>query len=80
MAKRENFKISYNGQEVIKHAWNSANREVEAIIREIARQEGVIYYLQDKESVKEDRYSFVRGHRTWATSAGKTIRFDIEKV
>lgn len=77
--KRENFTITYNGEQVIKHKWNSSLREIEAIVRQIARDECAVYNLIDKESTKGET-GFVAGYRTWQSTSGKTIRFDIKKV
>lgn len=54
--KRENFLItSTEGHEVIKYKWNSSNRAVEDIIREIARSEGTYWELVDSQSNKEGK-------------------------
>lgn len=78
--KRENFLItSTDGHKVIKFKWNSAKREVENLIGEVAQTEGVSYHLVDSESVKEGLYH-VKGSRTWKSTEGKVIVFTIEKV
>lgn len=78
--KRENFLItSSDGHNVIKFKWNSANREVENLIGEVAKAKGVDYHLVDSESVKEGFYH-VKGSRTWKSVDGKVVVFTIEKV
>lgn len=82
--KREQFQItSSEGHNVIKSKWNSANREVERLIGEIANEEGVTYRLIDSESVKEGFYH-VSGIRVWATGEtlhnAKEITFFIKKI
>lgn len=64
MAKQENFKISFNGKEIIKHKWNSSIRETEFLIGEIAKSEKTIYKLVNSESIKEG-FGFVKGFREW---------------
>jgi len=76
--KRENYIISYNGQTVIKHKWNSAIREIESIVREMAKAEGVFYSLLSSDSIKGE-YGFIRGSRIWEGSNGKVLHFTIEK-
>lgn len=78
--KRENFLItSTDGHNVVKFKWNSANREVENLIGEVAQVEGVNYHLVDSESVKEG-FNHVKGSRTWKSVDGKVVVFTIEKV
>lgn len=78
--KREHFLItSTNGHNVIKFKWNSANREVESLIGEVAKSEGINYHLVDSKSVKEGAYH-VKGSRTWKSTDGKVVVFTIEKV
>lgn len=78
MAKRENFKISFDGKEVIKHKWNSSIRETESLIGKIAKAEKTTYNLVNSESIKEG-FGFVSGFREWKGDNGKIIRFIIEK-
>lgn len=78
--KRENFLItSTDGHNVVKFKWNSANREIENLIGEVAQAEGVKYHLVDSESVKEG-FNHVKGSRTWKSVDGKVVVFTIEKV
>lgn len=79
--KREEFLItSTAGHSVIKHKWNSANREIERIMGEIAQAEGKTYRLIDSQSEKQGFYH-VSGSRTWATELGsKEITFFITKI
>lgn len=79
MATRENFRISFNGQEVIKHKWNSACREVERLIGEIAKQENSSYSLVDSSSVKVG-FHHVKGTRSWLGDNNRLVQFIIEKV
>lgn len=82
--KREEFLItSTEGHNVIKYKWNSANREVERLIGEIAKTEGRDYRLIDSQSEKEDFYH-ISGVRVWGTGVtlhdAKEISFFITKV
>lgn len=82
--KREQFQItSSEGHDVIKSKWNSANREVEHLIGEIANEEGVTCRLVDSESVKEGFYH-ISGVRVWGTGETlhntKEITFYINKI
>jgi hypothetical protein len=76
--QRENFKISYNGIEVIKHKWNSACREVERLIGEIAQEQGKTFRLVKQHSEKEG-FGHVVGIRVWQ-SDDSIVLFTIEKV
>lgn len=78
MAKRENFTIKYNGQEIVKHAWNASIRETEKIVGQIAKEEQTIYNLTDSQSFKEG-FSHVHGHRVWTGDNGKSVTFVINK-
>ena len=79
MAKRENFIVKMNGVEVaVKHAWNSAVRETEWQIGEVANNAGCEYRLTSHSSVKEGFY-FTSGVRVWEGQDGQTVRFTIEK-
>lgn len=78
--KREEFLItSTDGHEVVKFKWNSANREVEGLVKELANTEQTTYHLIDKESVKEG-FNHVKGSRTWKSVNGKVVVFNIQKV
>ena len=82
--KRESFSItSTEGHNVIKHKWNSANREVERIVGEIANDECRDYRLIDSKSEKEGFYH-VSGVRVWGTGItlhdSKQISFFITKI
>jgi len=82
--KREEFLItSTEGHNVIKNAWNSANREVEKLVGEIAKSEGRDYRLIDSKSEKEGFYH-VSGVRVWGTGVtlhdAKEISFFITKI
>ena len=81
MAQRENFIITTNtGLTVVKHKWNSANREVENMIREIAKSEHTIYNLVDSVSIKDGDFNYhIKGSRTWQGNNGNTVIFNIEK-
>ena len=78
--KRKNFKISWDGHTEIAHAYNSAQRKVEAIIREIARNEDTHYYLVAKNSIKDkNMMDTISATRTWESKNGKKIMFTIER-
>lgn len=77
--KRDVFTISYQGRSVIKSKWNSARREVENIIRDIARTEGAIYERISDNSIKEGAYH-IKGAIAWRSGTGKVINFTIEKT
>lgn len=78
--KREQFLItSTDGHEVIKFKWNSASREVETLVKELANTEQTTYNLIDKESIKEG-LNHVRGSRTWKSVDGRVVVFNIEKI
>lgn len=78
--KRENFEIKFNGNVVIKHKWNSAIKEVENLIREIARTEQTIYELVESVSTKIDAWHFGNGVRVWKGRNNKTVSFTITKI
>lgn len=79
--KREQFLItSTQGHNVVKYKWNTANREVEKMVGEIAIQEDKTYRLIDSKSEKVGFY-FVSGVRVWATDHdSKEISFFITKI
>lgn len=78
--KRENFLItSTEGHEVIKFKWNSANREVENLIGEVAKNEGSNWNLVESESEKQG-FHHISGVRVWERKDGKRISFFITKV
>lgn len=78
--KREQFLItSTEGHKVIKYKWNSANREVEALIAEIADQECSHWSLIESESQKTGKFH-TSGVRVWKRTDGKRISFFITKV
>lgn len=82
--KRGEFLItSTEGHSVVKHKWNSANREVERLIGEIAQAEGRTYRLIESESEKQGFYH-VSGVRVWGTGVtlhdSKEISFFITKI
>lgn len=78
--KRDNFIItSIVGHSIVKHTWNSANRTVEALAKELASDEDTIYRLTASESVKEGFYH-VSGHRVWTSDkSGLAVVFTITK-
>jgi hypothetical protein len=79
--KREEFLItSTEGHNVVKNKWNSANREVERLVGEVAQVEGADYRLTDSKSEKTGFYH-VSGVRVWTRkSDGKEISFFITKI
>lgn len=79
--KRENFEISFNGETMIKHKWNSSIRAIESKIREIATADGpgTTYNLVDSVSNKTGFYH-TSGSRTWERQDGKRIIFTISKL
>ncbi|UOL48854.1 hypothetical protein [Pseudomonas phage Astolliot] len=78
--KRENFEISFEGQTIIKHKWNSSIRAIESKIREIADAERpATYSLVDSVSNKTGFYH-TSGSRTWERQDGKRIIFTIKKL
>lgn len=80
MAKRKNFKISYEGNEVIKHAYNSSILEIEKIVWEIARKERQSYYLTESTREENEFKRGVKATRKWTAEDGKTIVFVIEQI
>ncbi|MGL6227940.1 MAG: hypothetical protein ACRC3J_01860 [Culicoidibacterales bacterium] len=78
--KRENFEIRFEGQVVIKHTWNAAQREVEKLIRNIALEEGQAYSLTSKTSeLHPTMYKkHHKGTRVWTGDNGKQVSFEIE--
>jgi hypothetical protein len=76
--QRENYTISYNGKQAVKHKWNAAVREIERLIKEIAREENTTYTLTGSHSEKEGFYH-VSGYRQWEREDGKIVMFEIRK-
>lgn len=77
--QRENYIITSNrDHNVTKHKWNSAIRETEALIKEIAIQENTVYELVESHSHKEG-FGFVKGHRTWKGKNGNVVTFSVVK-
>lgn len=79
--KREKFEITSTvGHREIKHAWNASLREIERLVRELARDAGVVYTLCDSRSVKEGFY-FVSGSRVWENQVNKSrVVFTVQKL
>lgn len=80
--KREEFLITSTvGHNVVKHAWNSANREVEKLLQEYANEQAdsTTWELVEKTSEKEGFY-FVSGSRVWQSDKGQSISFFITKI
>lgn len=78
--KREEFLItSTESHNVVKYKWNSANREVENLIGEVANSEGSRWSLVDSQSEKHGKFH-VSGVRVWERTDGKQITFFITKV
>lgn len=76
--KRKNYLIQCSdGSTHVAHAWNSANRKVESIVRGIARHEQTIYELTASESKKGADGLHVKGSRSWVGRNGKTLVFTI---
>lgn len=78
--RREIYNIFLEGQPTTKlatkHAWNSACREVEKIVREKARAEGCFYRLTNSDSRKvENRFSI--GWREWTNDKGQSYIYTI---
>lgn len=78
--KREEFLITSNeGHSVVKYKWNSANREVERLIGEVAKEGFSQWHLVDSQSEKNAKFH-VSGVRVWERLDGKQISFFITKV
>lgn len=78
--KREEFIItSTEGHKALKYKWNSANREVERLIGELAKEEFSQWHLVDSQSEKSGKFH-VSGVRVWERLDGKQISFFITKV
>lgn len=88
--KRKNYKVTFftqakNGAnwvgEFTRHAWNSANREIESHMRLIAKEDGCNYSLTSKESVKlSGEFGFFCGTRVWTGENGSVITFEIQRL
>ncbi len=80
--KRDNFKITMTHGavifETVKHKWNSAMREVEKLVKEVAVLDKSDYRLTDSQSVKQD-FNYIVGSRTWTGDNGNIIVFNIVK-
>jgi len=71
--------VSWEGQSVVKHAWNSAIRETERLAGVFANQEQTTYNLVNSSSVRDDLgFYFVSGFREWHSVNGKVVRFNIQ--
>lgn len=78
--KREQFLItSTECHNVVKYKWNSANREVENLIGEVANEDGERWSLVQSESEKDGKFH-ISGVRVWERTDGKQITFFITKV
>jgi hypothetical protein len=77
--ERENFRIAFDGQEVIKHKWNACRKEVEKIVRDIARNENTAYCLTGHTAHKEGFYH-TSGSMQWTSKAGRVVSFSINKL
>jgi len=76
--KRKMFVITYGDSHCIKNAWNTAIREIENIVREIARIEHTEYNLVDSVSNKVG-HGHVSGSRSWQ-SKNRNIVFNIQEI
>lgn len=79
--KRENFRITSTvGHDVVKHKWNSSIREIESLVRGLAKEVGATYCLTGSVSNKEDG-KYINGKREWTNqSNGCVVVFTINKV
>ncbi len=78
--KREQFLITSTiGHNVTKTKWNAANREVERLIREHARNNAEYWSLVESTSEKDGFYH-VSGARVWQSDKGEKISFFITKI
>lgn len=79
--KREQFSISSTvGHRVIKNAWNSSLREIERLVRELAKEASTTYQLCGSESHKNG-FNYVSGSRTWENQRnGGQVVFTIQKI
>lgn len=75
--QRKSYIIAYGNYRVVKHAWNSAIREIEVIMRRIVQAEGGRYDLTASGGEKDEMSNYVRGFREWTSDTGKVVRFDV---
>lgn len=78
--KREQFRItSTEGHNIVKSAWNSSNRAIEKLAKELAIRDETYYCLSGSQSVK-DGFNHVSGTREWTNQkTGATVLFTIAK-
>jgi hypothetical protein len=79
--KRETFEIKYSDRTATKHKWNSAIRETERLIKQLANDERTTYHLVGSESNKDkDGHYYEHGYRTWQGDNGNAVTFTIHKI
>ena len=78
--KREQFRItSTEGHNIVKSAWNSSNRAIEKLAKELAIRDETYYCKSGSQSVKDGFY-FTSGTREWTNqNTGATVLFTIAK-
>lgn len=77
--KQENYYITSSiGYSATKYKWNSALKEIVAVVREIAIRENTVYELVDSEAHKEG-FGHVSGHQTWKGKNGNVVTFSVRK-
>jgi hypothetical protein len=79
--KRKQYIITSNaGHKTIKHAWNSAIRETEAIALAVAREKGESFILAGSTNIM-DGFEHTEGTRTWRGAVSNTeVVFGIRRV
>ena len=84
--QRDNFLVTYEldggqMQNVVKHTWNAANKEVINIVRQVARTQDQLYENTQADQTKGPDGRHKHGTRTWCDRAtGQEIFFTIRKV
>lgn len=77
--KRANYQISLNGKPLmIKHAWNTANREIPKLAQKYANEHDVKLVFDGQSNIK-DPSGHVSGMRLYVGD-NVTLRYEINKL
>lgn len=75
--KRKTYIIAYGPYRVVKHAWNTAMREIERLVSQMAQAEGQDYRLTDSGGERDALKNHVSGFREWTRADGAAVRFEV---
>ena len=77
---RPEYKVSWGDESFVKFAWNSARKEIESVLRDMARKNCCYYVMVSFEGQKDERGSHIYGKEVWISNEGEQIVFTIERT